>query len=216
VDSGAAPAGGRRLVAAFDFDGTLTPHDSLLPFLRRLCGDLAVLRVVLRRLPLLAAAGAGWGSRHRAKEAVIGPLLGGRRLEEVAAAAEEHARRLVAGLDRRALRWLEWHRRRGDEVVIVSASPELYVAPVGRALECRAVLATRLEVGADGRLTGRIAGRNVRGPEKVQRLEGWLDGVDAEVWAYGDSRGDRELWARADRAFRRSRRGGLGFVEQGG
>jgi HAD superfamily hydrolase (TIGR01490 family) len=195
------------VVAAFDFDGTLTRHDSLLPFLRRLCGDAAVLRVVVRRLPVIVAAAAGWVSRHRAKEAVLGPLLRGRRLEEVTAVAEDYARRLLGRLDRRALRWLEWHRRRGDEVVIVSASPELYLVPVGQALGCRAVLATRLEVAPDGRLTGRIAGRNVRGSEKVARLERWLEGTGAELWAYGDSRGDRELLARARRPFRRCRGG---------
>ena len=34
--------------------------------------------------------------------------------------------------------------------------------------------------------------------EKAARLRHWLDGAPAEVWAYGDSRGDRELLAMAD------------------
>jgi phosphatidylglycerophosphatase C len=193
-----------RVVAAFDFDGTLTPRDSLVPFLRHACGDAAVLRAGVRRLPLLAAAGAGWVSRDRAKEAVLLPLLGGRPVEEVRALAEEYAGRLLrSGIDPRMRERLEWHRRRGDEVVIVSASLELYLAPVGRALGCEAVLATRLEVDAGGRLTGRLAGGNVRGPLKAARLDEWLGGVPAEVWAYGDSDGDRELLARADHRFRR-------------
>jgi phosphoserine phosphatase len=51
-----------------------------------------------------------------------------------------------------------------------------------------------------------MAGENVRGPEKARRLEAWLDGATPFVWAYGDSSGDRELWARADRAVRLGRR----------
>ena len=45
---------------------------------------------------------------------------------------------------------------------------------------------------------------NCRGPEKARRLLAWLDanhgGRDAvELWAYGDSPGDRELLAAADK-----------------
>jgi phosphoserine phosphatase len=64
-----------------------------------------------------------------------------------------------------------------------------------------AVIATELEVGPDGALTGEIVGANVRRAEKVRRLEAWLGG-DAEIWAYGDSTGDRELLERADHPLR--------------
>jgi phosphatidylglycerophosphatase C len=46
-----------------------------------------------------------------------------------------------------------------------------------------------------------LDGVNCRAGEKVRRLEQWLadsDLMDATVWAYGDSAGDRELLARAD------------------
>jgi phosphatidylglycerophosphatase C len=60
-----------------------------------------------------------------------------------------------------------------------------------------------MAVGNDGRLTGELAGANVRHDEKVRRLEAWLGKDQAiELWAYGDSGGDRELLARADHAVR--------------
>jgi phosphatidylglycerophosphatase C len=199
-----------RVVAAFDFDGTLSRRDSLVPFLRRACGDAAVAAAILSRLPVLLAAAAGRVTRGRAKEALLRPLLGGRRVAELETVVEAFARRLLAsGMWPPGMERLEWHRRRGDDVVIVSASPELYLAAVGRALGARAVLATGLEVDAAGRLTGRLAGPNVRGAEKVVRLDAWLGPGPAEVWAYGNSDGDRELLARADHGFRR--RGG-GFT----
>ncbi len=46
----------------------------------------------------------------------------------------------------------------------------------------------------------------MRGPEKARRLDAWLAGSPTFVWAYGDSSGDRELLARADRAVRLGRR----------
>jgi len=78
---------------------------------------------------------------------------------------------------------------------MVSASPELYVAPVARRLGFDATLATRLQVGPDGLLTGRLVGRNCRGPEKVRRLQEWFGDETPVVFAYGDSRGDREMLA---------------------
>jgi phosphatidylglycerophosphatase C len=53
------------------------------------------------------------------------------------------------------------------------------------------------------RYSDRLIGRNCRAAEKRRRFEEWLDEqrwVDAEIWAYGDSAGDRELLERADHA----------------
>jgi phosphatidylglycerophosphatase C len=97
---------------------------------------------------------------------------------------------------------LEAHRADGHQIVIVSASPALYLDTVGERLGVDAILATDLEVGSDGRLTGEIVGANCRRAEKVRRLEAWLGGRSVELHAYGDSRGDHELLERADRATR--------------
>src|SRR5262249_12396536 len=100
----------------------------------------------------------------------------------------------------------EWHRDRGDALVIVSASFADYLRPVAEHLRFDAVLATELEVDDHGRLTGRLAGPNVRGPEKARRLDAWIaerhPDEPVTVWAYGDSSGDREMWERADHAIR--------------
>ena len=69
------------------------------------------------------------------------------------------------------------------------------------------VFCTRLGVGPDGRLDGRLDGGNVRGHEKVRQVEAWLDGHPVELWAYGDSAGDRELLAAADHPHKIDRRG---------
>ncbi len=111
-------------------------------------------------------------------------------------------RRLGAALVRRlvrpaALSRVRWHQSQGHRIVLVSASLELLVEPWARTVGIHDVLATRLEV-RDGRLTGRLHGRNCFGEEKVERLRallGDLAGVD--LYAYGDGRGDRELLAAA-------------------
>jgi phosphatidylglycerophosphatase C len=98
---------------------------------------------------------------------------------------------------------LHRHQQAGDTVVLVSASFEVYLRPLAELLGAHDVLAVRLEVGDDERLTGRLDGPNCRGPEKVRRLDEWLGvrtgGRDAvHLTAYGDSIGDRELLAHAD------------------
>lgn len=188
-----------RTVAAFDFDGTLRPGDSLLPFLRMLVPGRRLAAAVggaWRELAMLAAGGT---HRDRAKEAVIARALAGVPLEVVEEAAALYARRIEGDLRQDVLGRLRWHADAGHEVVIVSASPEHYLVPLAERLGVVAVLGTRLE-GRDGRLTGRLVGANVRGPEKVRRLSEWLVGEPVTLWAYGNSAGDADLLAGADRA----------------
>jgi phosphatidylglycerophosphatase C len=191
-----------RGVAAFDFDGTLTTSDTLVPFLRAVVGtgDLAIAAALNAPRFALAAVSDRW--RDAAKAALFRRVLAGRDVARLRTLGERYAdsvvtHRLRSGMPER----IEWHRGQGHEIVVVSASPTLYLDAVGSRLGLDAVIATELEVGPDGCLTGEIVGANVRRAEKVRRLEAWLGG-DAEIWAYGDSTGDRELLERADHAMR--------------
>ena len=202
-----AGASAPRTVAVFDFDGTLTRGDTLLPFLRRVRGDVTLAAALLAGCARFALAPAG-ERRNRAKEVVLSRVLGGEPVERVTLLADAYAVELVARrLVGRTCRRLEWHRRLGHALVIVSASPELYVDPIARRLGFDAVLATRLEVDGDGRLTGRLSGANVRADEKVRRLRAHLGATQVRLWAYGNSRDDAELLAAADEPVLVTRRG---------
>ena len=200
--------GGARPLAAFDLDGTLTHRDTLLPYLLRAIGPGRTYRAILASsLPLARAAALGGPHRDRAKVAVLQRTLGGLPLSALAEAAEPFADHVVAqGLRPDIRARVDWHREQGHELVLVSASPELYVTPIGRRLGFDAVLATRLEIDADGRVTGRLMGANCRGPEKVVRLREWRGDAVAVAYAYGDSAGDREMLALAATAVKLSRR----------
>jgi phosphatidylglycerophosphatase C len=123
------------------------------------------------------------------------------RIETIAG---EHSRAIVErGLRDDTVARLRWHVDAAHVVVIVSASYEHCVLGVADRLGATGVVATRLEIGADGRCTGRLLGDNCRGAEKVRRLDAWLAErelarSEIELWAYGDSAGDRELLAVAD------------------
>jgi phosphatidylglycerophosphatase C len=85
----------------------------------------------------------------------------------------------------------------GHEVVLVTASLAPYAEPLGRRLGASRVIATDLEVDGGGRLTGRLAGANCRGEEKVRRLTAVYGDPPPLTWAYGDSPDDRPMLAHA-------------------
>jgi phosphatidylglycerophosphatase C len=190
---------GRPGVAAFDFDGTLTQRDTLLPFLRRSCGNRSIARAS-------AIAARRARARDAFKVALIGELFRGWSAERLDSLGRAYVPALLAALRPDAKQRLEWHRRRGHAVVIVSASLGAYLRPLAENLELDGALAVELVADASGTLTGGVVGGlNTRGPEKVARLKAWLDsrfgpGADVELWAYGDSSGDDELLAIADHA----------------
>jgi phosphatidylglycerophosphatase C len=191
------------VVAAFDFDGTLSTRDNLAPFLRRLVGTRRLALALLRISPKLVAGALEDLRRDPAKVALMRRLFTGADPDAVGRCAEAFATDVVAHhLRPETLERVEWHRRQGHALVIVSASLAAYLRPIGERLGFDAVLATDLERGPDGRLTGELAGANVRRAEKARRLDAWLEGRPAFVWAYGDSRGDRELFERSDRPVR--------------
>lgn len=199
-----------RTVAAFDFDGTLSSRDNVVPYLRAACGTGAVARAGAAAAPALLAARKDPAQRDVAKAIVVERLLTGRTEASLRDLGGRFARLVVARyLHPQVVERLDAHREAGHEVVLVSASLTLYLDAVADLLGVPTVLATAVAVGADGRVTGALAGPNVRGPEKVRRLEGWLGGDDARIYAYGDSSGDDELLARADHGVRVDRRGGI-------
>ena len=193
----------RPVVAAFDVDGTLTRRDSVGPFLVRVAG--ARLPLTLVRRSRVLATGLARRDHDLLKALACSSLAGADaarvRAEGAAYGRELYERRLREDTPARLRR----HRELGHRVVIVSASLEPYLAALGDLLRVDAVLCTLLEVGPDGRLTGRLDGANCRGPEKARRLRDWLraTGLEAaEVWAYGDSSGDDALLAIADHPVR--------------
>ncbi len=210
--------GSSRTVAAFDLDGTLSKRDTLLPFLRGLCGNLALLKgVVAVGGPLATALVRNVNSqRGEIKDQLLTQLLEGMTAADITVAGQRFAHHLAASTGLRPSIYQEWQRHldAGHEVLIISASLEIYVNPLAHILGAHAGLGTRLEVRDDGTLTGHIDGVNCRGEEKVRRLEAWLvatapdgsDSDDVEVFAYGDSSGDDALLRRADHPTKVGRR----------
>jgi phosphatidylglycerophosphatase C len=192
----------RLVVAAFDVDGTLTTRDCVRPFLERAAGRRRMVTSMIRR-PLATVIAAGRRDRDRLKEIIVGGSLRGKLITDVETIGEQFAQYvLVNWLRPDMLRRLRWHQQAGHITVIVSASLAAYLRPLAVRLGIDDVLCTDSSRSGD-RYGDRLDGPNCRADEKRRRLDLWLEErrwVHAEVWAYGDSVGDRELLARADHA----------------
>ena len=206
-----APA--RRVVAAFDFDGTVTDRDTLVPFLVLAFGRARVAGA----FAALAFTGLGWLLRlvtiDEFKRRVLRRLVAGAPAQRLRALGPVHARACAAWLRPGAPDCIRWHRTQGHLLVLVSSTLDLYLDAVAAELGFDHVLCSRLEVRRDGaaveRFSGEIEGRDCTGAEKLRRLTALLgERGSFELHAYGDSAGDRELLAAADhphfRPFRRS------------
>ena len=79
-----------RPIVAFDFDGTLTTHDSFTAFLRWKAEPLPYLAGLLRLLPHILAYGVNH-DRGRLKAAAAARFLGGLTAKDLAAQADAFA-----------------------------------------------------------------------------------------------------------------------------
>ncbi|HMH30456.1 MAG TPA: HAD-IB family phosphatase [Steroidobacteraceae bacterium] len=193
----------KRWVALFDLDGTLTWRDTLFPYLLGYTLRRPYRALGLWRLPLALAR--YWQDRDRGalKSTVIRMLMH----DEKRSVLDAWAQNFVAELKRKqrfrpvALAVLEAHRAAGDHLVLLSASPDLYVPRIGQMLGFERTLCTEIEWQGD-RLDGRLKTPNRRGEEKLHCLT-WLreQYPDSPVIAYGNSASDLDHMRQADRAL---------------
>ncbi len=190
-------------VALFDLDGTLTFHDTLMPFLG---GYLArhPRRVprLWRLAPALIEYAARGRDRGRLKSSAIRTVMGGEPRGAIDAWAKSYVEALRPKRKFRAaaLAALDAHRAAGDHLVLLSASPDLYVPYIGRSLSFELTLCTEVLWSGD-RLDGSLKTENRHGEEKLRCLE-WLRGryPNARITAYGNSASDLAHMTRADHA----------------
>jgi len=200
----------KPVVAAFDFDGTLSRGISGIRLYRHLLGRAGFVRMGLMHLPAAARYMMRWGD-EAALRTFNRVVFAGRDAATVQREADRYRveilpRHLIAESAGR----LREHLNQGHRCVIVSRGYELYLRPWAEALGVTDVLATRLTIGADGRLTGEMPEPSCDSAAKRERLFALLGPRENyELHAYGDSPGDHEMLAAADHAWMR---GPGGFV----
>lgn len=191
----------KKGIAFFDFDGTLTRRDTLIEFIRFSKGTSRLVLGFLRHAIYLLAFKMKLVSNQAAKEKILQFYFHGTGVEEFNSLCRQFATQRLPQLVRpKAMAEVKKLQNEGYQVVVVSASPENWIREWADSIDVQ-LIASQLEV-IDGRITGKLLGRNCYGEEKVRRILEKHSMKDYEVvYAYGDTRGDLPMLKLATNSF---------------
>ncbi|MEO6915374.1 MAG: HAD-IB family hydrolase [Chitinophagaceae bacterium] len=190
-----------RRIAFFDFDGTITNRDTFLEFIKFYKSEWRFYLGFLLYSPYLLAFKLKLIPNYTAKQKILIHFFKGEKITDIQSACNQFATTILPALIRpKALVEIERLKRADFRIVIVSASAENWIYKWAEQYELE-LLGTRLEV-RNGIITGKIDGRNCYGEEKVCRIKKNINLEEfSEIYAYGDSSGDKEMLAIAHQHF---------------
>ncbi|MFM1151897.1 HAD family hydrolase [Yersinia enterocolitica] len=191
-------------LALFDLDETLISDDSSGLWLRWLVDQgLAPQELAEQEQYLMKQYYQGSLSMSCYMESTLSPLVG-KHTAEVGGWVERFIERdILPRVYPQARKLMNWHRNRGDYIVIISATGEHLVTPIAQQLSANAALSIGVEV-ENSRYTGKTYGTLTYREGKVERLKQWLiesPQLDFQrSYGYSDSINDKPLLEYVDRA----------------
>lgn len=193
----------KKNLALFDFDGTITYNDSFLEIIKFQKGKWAFYKGFLFMAPIMVLFKLKVIPNWKAKEMVITYFFKGDTYHDFQKKCDDFAETIIPKMLRpKAYKKIEEHKKRGDRVILVSASAENWLQSWTKKMDIE-LIGTQLET-KDGQVTGKLCSRNCYGPEKLKRVLDILDLKEFEnIYVYGDSRGDKEILAIATEAYYR-------------
>lgn len=183
----------KPVVAAFDFDVTITTKDTFVPFLYWAFSKAKVYKAFLKLLPEAIKVFLKLSNRDSFKEKIVAALFTNQSVKHLKVLGAGYASSFTPLIRPKALKRIKWHKEQGHRLVMVSASLNLYLEKAAKDLGFDDLLCTTLEE-QDDIFTGKLQGANCRCQEKVNRLQGLLGDLSQyELYAYGDSEGDKQM-----------------------
>ena len=191
-------------LAIFDLDETLIAADSASLWVRFIVEkELASPLLIEQEQHLMKDYAKGSMNMQSYMTATLAPIAG-MSTKALAPFIDEFIQTWIRpALFPAALERIEWHKRRGDTVIIISATGEHLVKPIAELLQVDDALAINLEI-KDDTVTGNTTGTLSYREGKVVRLEAWLeahsDSFNA-LYCYTDSMNDLPLLQAVDHPF---------------
>ncbi len=188
-------------IALFDFDGTITGKDSLVDFIQYSFGKVNYFKGLAILSPMLVAYSIKMVPNHIAKEKLIAYFFKNWDYKDFHEQAGKYSLEKIDKIIRPlAIDKLMWHKQQEHKIVVVSASIESWLKPWCDRNNIE-LIATRLEFKVN-KFTGKFASKNCYGIEKENRIRETYNLSDYEIiYAYGDSVGDKEMLALADKSY---------------
>lgn len=185
-----------QIVAYFDFDGTLSSKDTLIPFLIYCVGIVKFIAYLPRLLPIVISYLFKIIDNQEAKQRTLTIVLKGWNEEDILIKAKNFATtHLNKYLIPETYAKLEWHREHKHRIILVSANLAIYLRFFAELHKIDHVIATEIEV-VNGVVSGKLATPNCYAMQKVIRIKEYLEsnGLNFDyAYGYGNSRGDHEM-----------------------
>ena len=188
-------------IAFFDFDGTITTDDSLIKLIRFAKGDVKFILGIIVLSPMLTIYKLKLIPNYKAKQYMLSYFFKGISQKKFIQTTDAYSLKHITKILRpKAMKKIAWHKEQGHRIVIVSASIECWLKPWCDENHLD-LISTKLEI-KDGIVTGKFLTKNCYGIEKANRVKESYNLSDYDhIYAYGDSRGDKELLELADESF---------------
>jgi len=191
----------RYIVTAYDFDGTITHKDTLLEFIKYSKGKWSFLRGFILYSPILILMKLKLYPNWKAKQKIFSYYYRGMNINKFNSICDRFTNDRLYLLRNSAIKSLQNNIDNRHKVVIVSASVDNWVASFVKQFDVK-IIGTIIEIDKNDNITGKFLTKNCCGQEKINRLlDVYPNREEYDLYAYGDSRGDKELLEFADKSF---------------
>jgi len=183
-----------ELIALFDFDGTLIKKDSMVLLFFRYF-DLSARNVpkLVRLIYETIKYFLKIYSQKQFKEIYINLIIDSSRYKDREAIFDDFSEYLIGMVFESAKKKISELKSKGYTVILLSASPDLYLKKISRELGFSELICTRM-VHKDNRAV--VSGLNCYGKNKIKMLLGSYEGDKVDwkrSYCYSDSESDRKL-----------------------
>lgn len=186
----------------FDFDGTLTTRDSFISFVRFSTTSQKFYLLLLKFFFKLVLFKLGFYKGGSLKKEILGYLFKNISEEKMKKIGKDYATQIIPSLIQKdIMEQLIQYKEEGDKVCIVSASLDVWLKPFCNDLmvDC---ICTELKY-LDQKFSGDFSTPNCNFEQKKIRVEEFYNLQDYdEVKAYGNSKGDLNMFELADKRIK--------------
>ena len=192
----------KQTLIIFDFDGTITTKDTMLDLVRWHFGWVKMGLGMLKILPKIILYKIGLISNHKAKEDFLTHFFAGMEYDKFAELCKNYSLTVIDRIIKKeAAEKIKYYQSLNYQMIIITASVLEWVRPWAAKVGFDKVLASKIEV-KNGKITGKIIGKNCYGIEKVNRfiLE-YQSFENYNTICFGDSKGDLEILKSSNKSY---------------
>ncbi|MFZ4796067.1 MAG: HAD-IB family phosphatase [Bacteroidia bacterium] len=181
----------KKGVAFFDFDGTITFKDSFMEFVKYSNGSFKLVLCIFWNAPFIVFFYLKLYSNHQLKERFFSFFFKNSLETEIIAKGVLFSKNQLSKICfPSAMRLIQWHKAQNHDVYILTASSNIWLKDWCKTNNL-ILIGTEFET-INGLYSGKIAGKNCHGQEKLNRIKALLNQYNNdETYGYGNEKSDR-------------------------